>query len=156
MKPTSQWIPKTHAKTERVMNNVYFDQKENAPDESKLKKALGELYSAYKEVLEPTEAYDHEWKYYGKKIGWQLKVTRKGKALLYLTPLEGSFRIGFAVRENERDRLLNSSLSPKTKEELATAKKYPEGYPLRLEIRSKTDMRTVRVALEVLKELRSA
>jgi len=137
------------------MNTAYFDQKDALPDESKLKKVLGELYSAYKEVLEMTEAYDHEWKYYGKKIGWQLKVTRKGKALLYLIPQENSFRIGFGVRENERERLLNSSLPPKTKEELATARKYPEGYPLRLEIRSKTDMKIVRVTLEVLKELRS-
>jgi hypothetical protein len=138
------------------MSTAYFDQKEVAPDESKLKKALGELYSAYKEVLELTEGYDHEWKYYGKKIGWQLKVTRKGKALLYLTPVEKSFRIGFALRENERERLMNSSLPPKTKEQLAAAKKYPEGYPLRLEIKSKTDMRTMRVVIEVLKELRSS
>jgi hypothetical protein len=136
------------------MNSAYFDQKEITPNESKLKKALGELYSPYKELLELTRGYDHEWKYYGKKYGWQLKVTHKGKALLYLTPQDKSFRIGFGVRENERERLLNSSLPPKTKEELAAAKKYPEGYPLRLEIRSKTDMKIVRVTLEVLKELR--
>jgi hypothetical protein len=136
------------------MSSTYFDQKEFAPDESKLKKALGELYSAYEEVLELSEAFDHEWKYYGKKYGWQLKVVRKGKALLYLIPQEKSFKIGLAVRENEKERLMNSSLPPKTKEQLATAKKYPEGYPLRLEIKSKTDMRKVCVVLEVLKELR--
>jgi hypothetical protein len=136
------------------MNSACFDQKEVTPDESTLKKGLGELYSAYKEVMELTEDFDHEWKYYGKKHGWQLKVVRKGKALLYLIPQDKSFKMGFAVRENEKERLLNSSLPPKTKEELATAKKYPEGYPLRLEIKSKTDMRTVCVVLEVLKELR--
>jgi hypothetical protein len=138
------------------MITAYFGQKEVSPDESKLKKILGKLYFAYKQVLELTEAYDHEWKYYGKKHGWQLKVARKGKALLYLTPLEKSFKIGLAVRENERERLLNSSLPPKTKEKLSTAKKYPEGYPLRLEIKSKADMRTVRAVIEVLKESRSS
>jgi hypothetical protein len=137
------------------MNIAYFDQKEAVPTESDLKKALGELFSAYKEVLELTEAYDHEWKFYGKKHGWQLKVVRKGKALLYLIPQEKSFRIGCAVRENEKERLLNSSLPPKTKEELVTAKKYPEGYPLRLEIKSKTDMQEVRVVIEVLKEFQA-
>jgi hypothetical protein len=137
------------------MNTVYFVQKEVTPDESKLKKALGELYSAYKQVLELTEAFDQEWKYYGKKHGWQLKVVRKGKALLYLTPQEKSFKIGFAARENEKERLLNSSLPPRTKEELATAKKYPEGYPLQLEIKGKADMRSVRLVIDVLKELRS-
>jgi hypothetical protein len=136
------------------MNTAHSDQKGVTPEEPKLKKALGQLYSAYKETLELTGAYDHEWKYYGKKHGWQLKVTQKGKAVLYLVPQEKSFRIGCAVRENEKERLLKSSLPPKTKEELATAKKYPEGYPLRLEIKSKTDMRAVHVVLEVLKELR--
>jgi hypothetical protein len=138
------------------MNTAHFDQKEVSPHESTLKKDLGELYPAYKEILGLTEAFDREWKYYGKKHGWQLKVVRKGKALLYLIPQEKSFRVGFAVRENEKERLMNSGLPPKTKEELATAKKYPEGYPLRLEIKSKTDMRTVRAVLEVLKESRSS
>jgi hypothetical protein len=138
------------------MNPPYFDQKQVIPDESKLKKALGELYSAYKQVLELTEAFDQEWKYYGKKHGWQLKVAHKGKALLYLIPQEKSFRIGLAVREKEKERLLNSSLPPKTKEELATAKKCPEGDPRRLEIKSKADMRTVRAVIEVLKESRSS
>jgi hypothetical protein len=136
------------------MNSACFDQKEVTPDESNLKKVLGKLYPAYKEVMELTEDFDHEWKHYGKKHGWQLKVVKKGKALLYLIPQEKSFRIGCAVRENEKERLLHSSLPHKTKEELATAKKYPEGYPLRLEIKSKTDMRKVCVVLEVLKELR--
>jgi hypothetical protein len=138
------------------MHTAHFDQKEVTPNESTLKKDLGEVYSANKEVLELTEAYDHEWKYHGKKYGWQLKVAKKGKALLYLIPQEKSFRVGCAVRENEKERLLNSSLPPKMKEELAAAKKYPEGYPLWLEIKSKTDMRTVRVVIEVLKESRSS
>jgi hypothetical protein len=56
------------------------------------------------------------------------------------------------VSESERDQLLNSSFPSKIREELATAKKYPEGYPLQLEIKSKTDMRTVRAVIEVLKE----
>jgi len=128
---------------------------EAPPDEASLKKALCALYSSYKEILELTDTFDHEWKYYGTKIGWQLKATRKGKALFYLTPLEQSFRIGFAVRENEREHLLKSNVSPTSKEQLAAAKKYPEGYPLRLEITKKTDMKDVRAVLKVLRELRS-
>jgi hypothetical protein len=124
------------------------------PDEPKLKKILGELYSAYKELLDLAEDFDHEGKYYGTKIGWQLKATRKGKALFYLTPIEQSFRIGFAVRENEWERLLNSNLSSQSKRQMATAKKYPEGYPLWLAITKKADMKDVRSVLEVLKELR--
>jgi hypothetical protein len=128
---------------------------EASPDKLRLKKALGSLYLTYREILALTEAFDHEWKYYGTKVGWQLKATRKGKALFYLTPHEHSFRIGFAVRENERERLLNSNVSPASKEQLAATRKYPEGYAFRLDITKKADMKDARAVLRVLKELRS-
>jgi hypothetical protein len=137
------------------MNPAYFNKKDIPPTDPRLKKALGALYAGYKGILELTDGFDHEWKYYGAKFGWQLKAAGKGKALFYLTPLEQSFRIGFAVRENERERLLKSNISSTSKEQLAAAKKYPEGYPLRFEITKKTDMKDVRTVLEVLKELRS-
>lgn len=136
------------------MTDSYFNRKGSPPDESDLRKTLGNLYSAYKEILALTKEFDHEWKYYGTMIGWQLKAVRKGKALFYLTPLEHSFRFGLAVRENETEAMLNSMLSATAKEELKAAKKYPEGYPLQLRITKKGDMRTVRVAIEVLRKFR--
>ena len=128
--------------------------KEVAPDDSELKQRLGELYNSYKEIMTLTEGCVHEWKYYGQKYGWQLKVMRTGKALLWLIPSEGSFRIGFAVRENERQALINSNLPARTKEELSVAKKYPEGYPLRLSVSKKSDMKPVRLAIETLRTMR--
>ena len=136
------------------VNTTCFDKRDIPPNEPKLKKALGELYSGYTEVVELTDAFDHEWKYYGKKIGWQLNATRKGKTLFWLRPLEKSFRIEFAVREDERKRLLDSNLLPESKGQLAAAKKYPEGYPLRLDVRKKANMKDVRTVIAVLKESR--
>jgi hypothetical protein len=129
--------------------------KEAAPDNLELKRLFGDLYAAYQEILKLTESHHREWKCYGKKFGWQLKVMRHGKVLLYLTPLQSSFRIGFAVRENERQALLDSNLPAKTKEELSLAKKYPEGYPLRLSVNKKSDMKSVRLAIETLQSMRS-
>ena len=137
------------------MNHTYFDSKDIDPTEQALKKALGELYSAYKEILELAGSFDHEWKYYGAKIGWQIKAANKGKALFWLAPLEGSFRLAFSVRQREREQLLKSNISPASKEQLATAKKYLEGYPLRFTVTKKSDMKDVRIVLETLKELRT-
>lgn len=133
---------------------VILDRKDVFPDDAELKRALGAMYSAYQEILKLTEGYSHEWKYYGKKYGWQLKVIRKGKALLYLTPHEGSFLIGCAVRDNERDLLLNSRLPKKVKQELSAAKKYAEGYPLRLSVKTESDMKSVRLVIGVLQSAR--
>jgi hypothetical protein len=133
---------------------AYFDRKEDVPDDLKLKKALGAVYPIYKEIFELIETYEREWKFYGPRIGWQFKVTHKKKALFWLAPQEGSFRLGFAVRDKEREVLLKSKLPAKAKEELATAKRYPEGYPLRLLVNKQSDMKAARLVIETLKALR--
>jgi hypothetical protein len=131
-----------------------FNRKEAVPDDLKLKKSFGAVYTVYKELLTLIETYELERKFYGAKIGWQFKVTHKGKALFYLTPQEGSFRLGFAVRDKEKGVLLNSKLPAKAKEELVAAKRYPEGWPLRLHVSKQGDMKAVRLVVDTLKALR--
>jgi hypothetical protein len=132
-----------------------FDRKEVIPDDGKLKRVFGEIYPAYREILTLTEAFPREWKYYGAKHGWVLKVMLKGKALFYLVPLEKSFRMGLALREKEKESLLKSKLPARLKEELKGAKKYPEGYPLRLSVARESDMKVVRMVLNALISSRS-
>jgi hypothetical protein len=135
-------------------SEVLFNRKEAVPDDLNLKKALGDVYSVYKELLALTQTYQQVWKFYGPRIGWQFKVTHKGKALFYLTPQDGSFRLGFAVRDKEKEVLLNSKLPAKAKGELAAAKRYPEGWPLRLHVSKQGDMKAVRLVVDTLKALR--
>ncbi len=129
-------------------------EEKTAPEASKLKRVLGESYPAYRELLALTRAYAQEWKQYGKNHGWQLKVADKGKALLYLSVQEGSVRVGLAVREKERDALLVSGLPDDVKKDLASVKKFPEGYPLRFSVAGKTDMNPLRIAIKVLMSMR--
>lgn len=136
-------------------SSVYFDRKKVVPDDPKLKKVLGVVYPAYKEILLSIDTYPQTWKFYGPGHGWQLKVTRKGKALFYLTPLVKSFRLALAVRESEKEILLNSKLPAKTKKELMTAKKFSEGYPLRFLVGKQSEMRAVHMVVAALKDLRS-
>ena len=135
-------------------SQVRFDRNGAAPDDLRLNKDLGLLYPAYKEILTFIGGYAQEWKFYGPRIGWQFKVAQKKKALFYLTPMEGSFRLAFAVRENEKEVLLSSNLPAKTRAELISAKKYPEGYPLRLLVTKESDVRIARLVVGVLKRLR--
>jgi hypothetical protein len=135
-------------------HEALFNRKETIPDDLKLKEALGTLFPAYKELLMLIESYEHEWKFYGSKIGWQFKVRHKGKALFYLTPQAESFRLGFAVRDKEKEVLLSSKLPAKAKAELAAAKRYPEGWPLRMQVNKQADMKAVRLVVDTLKALR--
>ena len=141
---------------DQSVSKIRFDGKESMPEETTLKKILGGVYSGYREILVLTDGFSHEWKYYSKKYGWQLKVGKKGKALFYLTPGEKSLRLGFAVREAEKDALLNSKLPAKVKEELKSAKRYPEGYPLRLAIGGDSDKKAALLVIQLLKSMRSS
>jgi hypothetical protein len=139
---------------EERTNRVPFDRKEAEPDDAKLKEVLGELYSAYRDIVTLAGTYRQEWKFYGTTYGWQLKATKNGKALFYLAPLEKSFRVGFAVREKEKEVLLNSTMPQRAKQELRSAKKYPEGYPLRFLVRRKSEMKVVCVVIDTVVSLR--
>ena len=77
----------------------------------------------------------------------------KGKST-FLSHASPPFRIGIAVRENEREALLQSPLPVRIKSELSSAKKYPEGYPLRLAISQPPDMSALRIVLELLENSR--
>lgn len=116
---------------------------------------LGESFPQYQNLLELTAPYPHEWMFYGPKYGWKIKIVGKAKVLLYLTPKENSFSVGFAVRDAERDALLKSKLPKTTIDELKSAKRYPEGYPVRFEVGSKSDMNPVRLVVETLMSMRS-
>jgi hypothetical protein len=135
-------------------SEVLFNRKETVPDDLKLKESFGAVYTMYKELLALIETYQRVWKFYGPRIGWQFKVTHKGKALFWMTPQQGSFRLGFAVRDKEKEVLLNSKLPTKAKEELVAAKRYPEGWPLRLHVSKQGDMKAVRLVVDTLKALR--
>jgi hypothetical protein len=136
--------------TDTPTHTPLFARSGTAPRENELKRSLAGVYSAYEELLDVAAAYNREWKFYGPKIGWQLKISRKGKALCYLTPLDGSFRLGMAVREAERTTLLASRLPAALKTELRTAKKYTEGYPLRIHVTGISSMKTAKSVLHIL------
>jgi len=138
----------------KTTNTIIFDRKERMPQERELRDALGTVFDVYEDILKLTDGFAREWKYYSAKYGWQLKFVHKGKALFYLVPMEKAFLVGLAVRESEKDALLRSKLPAKAKKELESAKRYPEGFPLRLRVSKKGDMRAIRLVVDTLKSSR--
>ncbi len=132
-----------------------FKKKPDAPSDADLKRMLGESFPQYQNLLELTAPYPHEWMFYGPKYGWKIKIVGKAKVLLYLTPKKKSFTLGFAVRDAEREALLKSKLPKITIDELKSAKRYPEGYPVRFEVGSKGEMNPVRLVVEILMSMRA-
>ena len=130
------------------MDEFVFLDKTTEPSDAALKKALGAAFAQLRDLRKLLSDYALEWKFYTKKTGWTLKVAGKKRAACYITPLHGCFRIGLALRDNEKEAVLKSKVHKSIRDELASAKKYPEGWPLRLTVKTANDLK---VAVTVLK-----
>ncbi len=122
------------------MSSVCVD-KDHQPDDEALAAILGRSKLHWDAVLAHLRAeypaLSHDWKFYGKKHGWQLKVMGKRKAFLYMIPHQGSFLAGMALRPAELERLRSARVPAALIAEIEAEKAYPEGQPARLEVRTK-------------------
>ena len=122
----------------------FFNNKQLQPTDEMLASALGEtkeLLDAIIQFIETEFGESHiEWKYYGTKIGWSLKIFNKKRNIVFVGPEDGYFRVAFAFGEKAYQEIMKSDLPDSIKQQLIAAKVYVEGRPLRLEIRKKVDV----------------
>lgn len=108
------------------------------PDSANLAAALGLTFDFYLELLAITTAFKPAWNH-SKSSGWMLKISDGKKALCYIIPLSGCFKISLTLREAEREILLNDSTLTELHQQLSTAQKFVEGYALQFIISNKKE-----------------
>lgn len=81
-----------------------------------------------------------EWKFYGAKYGWQLKVVRAKKALLYMIPHRDGFNAALALRPRAVEELRGAGVPEDLVREIESAKDAPEGRPARIFVTTKRDV----------------
>lgn len=86
-----------------------------------------------------------EWKFYGAKYGWQLKVTAKRRALVYLIPREGRFTAALALRDDAIEALRAARFPAERLREIDEARASTEGKPARIEVTGVPDLRLVKM-----------
>ena len=114
-----------------------------------LESTIGRCFGRYESVLALASAFACEWNF-SKGSGWMLKVHDGKKALLYVIPLAGGFKISMAIRESERDALLADSDLTAMRDRLASAKHYSEGFALQFDIDETADFAPVESFLSKL------
>jgi len=121
--------------------------KTNLPDDTLLREVLGPAYKFWEEIkgtiVKEYGPVTEEWKYYGVKSGWTLKLLLKKRNLFFLGPYEKYFIIAFVFGDKAVAEVEKSDLPAGLIKELAGAKKYAEGRGIRLEIRKKSDVKKV-------------
>ena len=132
--------------------NVFID-KLPKPDDQALFRALGKTYPLWAEI-ENHVATAHgrstqEWKYYGPKSGWSLKTLLRKRNLSFFTPYQGYFRIAFVFGDRAVAEILTSDLPKALIEEVENAKKYAEVGGLRVEVKTRRDVESVKEIITI-------
>ena len=135
------------------MSASVFDDKNVKPDSKALLKVIGKTAGHWKKIRSNLEndfgELIEDWKYYGQKTGWLLKVLRKKRNLFFCIPLKGSFRIAFTFGEKAVSAVQSSNLSETIKLELKNARKYAEGRGLRIDVKSAKDVENIRKLVKI-------
>ncbi len=135
------------------MAHSIFDDKSKKPDDDSLAEILGKtgtfwetlkqhLKEEYGDVIE-------DWKFYGKKSGWILKVLLKKRNLFFLTPAEGYFKIAFVFGDKAVAVVEKSDLPKNIIDTLLNARKYMEGRGIRLDVKLPEDLDNVKKLVEI-------
>jgi hypothetical protein len=125
------------------------------PDDVLLRKMLGKTIGLWKELrtylAETHPPVCEEWKFYGVKYGWSMKMLRGKRNLFFFVPRVGGFMAGFTFGEKATEEVMRSRLPERLKQELRESRKYVEGRGLRVEVRSRSDAEAVKelVAIKI-------
>ena len=58
-----------------------------------------------------------------------------------------------AINGAEKEIIMQNNICNEIKEKLSSAKKYPEGYPIRLYVQNENDLNTIIQILSILKKI---
>ena len=134
------------------MSSIFTD-KATQPTPANLLEVLGAnstLWSGLRRHLE--DEYGplvEDWKHYGRKIGWQLKLLRKKRNLFFLTPFEGYFRLTFIFGDKAVAAIDASDVPREIVDELRQARKYAEGRGVSVFVRTPEDVETAKKLVAV-------
>lgn len=128
------------------MSSILID-KSLTPDDRTLSGVLGASFNRWTEIKNSiTERHGptrEEWKYYGARSGWVLKLLLKKRNLFFVIPGEKHFTLGFVFGDRAVKTIENSSLPASMIREVKDARRYAEGRGLRIDVRNRTTVNHV-------------
>jgi hypothetical protein len=124
-----------------------FDDKSREPTKGELAEVLGQAAGLWDQLISSIRSrFDplaEDWGFSGKKWGWALCLKHKKRAVLYMTPSDGFFYVGFALGQKAVDVAHASNLPSSVLDVIDNSQKYAEGRGVRLEVRCSDDVRSV-------------
>jgi hypothetical protein len=124
-----------------------FIGKPQKPTDAELAAALGTAKALWDRLLAGL-ADEHsltvqEWNSYSRKAGWSLRLKRKERNIVHLSPCQGCFFVSFALGDKAVQAARQSGLPQSVVKIINEAKRYAEGTAVRIEIKNAKDIETV-------------
>ncbi len=134
-----------------VVANAFLG-KSKPPTQAEVTKALGTAQPLWQQLLallaDDLQLTQTEWGSSSPKTGWSLRLKNGDRIIVYLSPMQGSFRASFALGEKAVRTALADDLPAAAAKLIRTAKKYAEGTAVRIDVLTKEDVVTTRKIAE--------
>ena len=121
-----------------------FDDKASQPGPDDLTRMLGRSYAHWKAMRAHMVAQygpvEQLWNFAGSKFGWSLRLKKKGRNLLYMTPCERHFLVGTVLGPRAVKAAHDEGAPDDVLAVIDAARTYAEGTGIRIEVRLKGDL----------------
>ena len=115
-----------------------FDDTSRGPSDRQVADALGDVNDLWDglraEIASRFDPIAEDWTFSGKQWGWSLRLKHKKRAVLYMTPSDGLFFVGFALGVQAVAAAQEAGLPKRLLEIIEGSQKYAEGRAVRLEV----------------------
>jgi len=117
-----------------------FDDKRHPPTDADLRSVLGPAYDAWTRLIELVSSrvppIEEVWGFTSPATGWGLRLRRKDRIVLYMTPHEGRFLVSFALGEKAVAAARSEKLPARILGAIDSAPRYAEGRGVRIEVKT--------------------
>jgi len=121
------------------------------PQDEAIRTHLGDVFPLYRALL-GGGPFTPQWRYYGEKYGWSLKLFEKKRNLCFIGPKEGYFDVAFIFGERVRDAALAGPEPEEIKTMLRQARHFPEGWGVTVSVRGARELEQVERLLAIKRE----
>lgn len=116
-----------------------FTEKSHRPTDEDLRSVLGKAHEAWARLIELVTARIDQilpvWGFTSEVTGWGLRLKRKGRVILYMTPRKDHFLVSFALGEKAVAAARARKLPASVLKAIDSSPRYAEGRGVRFEVR---------------------
>lgn len=135
-----------------MLANAFLD-KPTQPTDHELAAELGASTVLWKQIVSDLASAGgvdiQEWKSVSKKYGWSLRLKRKQRTIVYLSPHRGCFAATFILGDRAVKAAHAAGLPKSVIKTLDEAKRYVEGTGVRIEVKRSADAAIVKKLTEI-------